>query len=121
MIRRLLIVLFLPLALAACQTARDIDTPRERLVAAETAFTVATQAALSAYRAGFIKSGSDLEKAVDKAVHAANAALVVWRTNPDSPDYMRAALAAMQPLLDMMAGLAAQKAVFLIWHGRAFA
>ena len=107
--RRLLVLLILP-ALFACQTARNIDTPRERLVAAETAFAVATQSAVSAYRAGFVRGGSDLDKALDGAIRSTYAALVVWRTNPDSPDYMRAALAAMQPLLDMVAGLTAQKA-----------
>jgi hypothetical protein len=107
--KRLILILFLPLALAACATARNIDTPRERLAAAETAFSVATQSAVAAYRSGLIKPASDLDRAVDAAIKSAYAALVVWRTNPDSPDYMRAALAAMQPLLDMAAGLAAGK------------
>jgi hypothetical protein len=109
---RKFLILLLPFALAlgACQAVQRVDTPRERLLVAESAFAVAVQTALTAYRAGVIKPGSDTDKAVDAAIKSGYAALVVWRTSPDSLDYMKAALAAMQPLLNMVAGIKTQAA-----------
>lgn len=125
--RRLILFLLLPLAMAlgGCQNAARIDTPRERLAAAESAFAVATQTCNNLYRAGFIKKESATDVAVDKAIRGTHAQLILWRANPDSPSYMAATLSALQSLVDLANALAAQQrqqtGFLVITTGRAHA
>lgn len=72
-----LAVLFLvafAMLVAACQGFTP-ETARQKLAAAEIAFTEATEAATSAYEAGYIVDGSATETAVDTAIHSIDASL----------------------------------------------
>lgn len=97
--RFLLLLLPVALALGACGTVQ-VKTNQDKLVAAETAFAVAAQTAIGAYKAGVIKPGSDVDVAVDGALHAMHKALVNWRTNPEDPNLASIAMASLQVLLD---------------------
>ncbi len=100
--RRLFLVLAVSLGLSGCLGAGlspvTPENPRESLVAAEAAYEFALLEVRSLIATGVIIPKSGLANSIAFGIRETRKALDAWQTNPDNPNLMYVAQAALRQL-----------------------
>lgn len=93
------------IVLVGCVSPPAPETMRQKLAAAELSYQGALQTIQSLQQSGLIVKGSNTARRVITAVKTANAGLVQWRAQVDSPAAQTGALAALSSLSTLIAEL----------------
>lgn len=110
--RKLLLAPFLLLfVLTSCASLGLVtvepETPRERLVAAETDYTAVVTTVRDLINTGTLKAGTQTADHVSNAIVTARAALDAWQLAPDSEDELQTGLLALRALQSVLNSLQA--------------
>lgn len=100
MIRYLLFLLPLAFMLGACGTPSQDN--RSALAKTEISATAAFQEVTTLAKAGIIKKGSQTAVIIADAELVVAAAIRVWRTDPENPQYAAAGINALPALLTLI-------------------